>query len=1164
MNKLRKIFVVSVMMITVLSLSMVTAPNVKAAAKAGDLIKMDGLSSVYYLGADGKRYVFPNTSTYMSWYKDFSGVVTVSQSELEGYPLGANVTVRPGTKLVKITTNPTVYAVEPGGNLRSIVSEANAIALFGADWAKKVIDVPDAFFTNYKTGTALTAGQYPTGQLVKSTSGADVYYFDGSNYRVFGSEASFLANGFDFADVVTTSNTVTAGGSAVAGAESALVDLTSGAGGTAGAGTGLTVSLAGTTPASGTIIDGTAATSLAAFNLTAANDGAVKVTTIKVKRTGITADSTLSAVYLYDGAVRLTDSATVSTGYATFTNASGIVTIPAGTTKTITVKSNIADSTSGQTVGVAINAAADVVTDGASVSGSFPVSGNTMSIASASLGTLAISTATPSSDATPEVQNDFVMWQNTATIGTTALNLKSIRFRQIGSATASDLNNFKLFVDGVQVGSTVSSVDANGYVNFDLSASPKKLELGARALKVTGDIVDGSTRTVSLSLRATADVEASDTEYGANVLATGTFPSTATANTIASGSLTVTRTADSPSGNVIDGATNITLAKYTLTAYGEPVKIETVNANATTSLAAIHSLRNGQIVINGVVYATAALTTLAAGTEYTVNYTVTPGTSATLELRADAVDADGTDDVASGVTITGNLVLGVDNAQGTKSLSLIDVPSAAKPGNQLTIATGSLSLAKTGTYGNQSVVLPQNAYKLGSFVLTGNSTEDINLTSIGVSFTASGTFANSNLTDVYVKYGNTTGSVKSTIGTGTSTWALSSTLAKNANLTLEVYANISSTPTSTNSIRPDMQVYGTTASSNTSVETSLTTGQVIQSAAGSLATVLDASAPASKQVVGNSTVDTAAFKFTASNDSYTITEVVATTTDATNIVSASLKDGSTVLATVPYSGTTATFSGLNVAVAANSSKILTVSYALGTVGTGSGSTGANIKTTLSTYKVNNSQGVQYDQTDESSFTPRAGNAIYVFKTKPTISNVALPSSTLSAGTKTLARVSVAADAQGSVSWKVIEFSVNKTANPTIASTTYELWDDASGEITAVTLTTTGDNLAATSAGSATIRFVVTSEQTIAAGTSKTYSLKATIGGSLVAGQSVYANVANPTTSNTASAAYAAGTIATKSFAWSDMSVAGHSETTADWNDDYLVSGLATDSQTLSL
>ena len=197
---------------------------------------MNGLSSVYYLGADGKRYVFPNESTYMSWYNDFSGVVTVSQSELEGYPLGANATVRPGTKLVKITTNPTVYAVEPGGNLRSIVSESNAIALYGADWAKRVIDVPDAFFTNYKTGTALTAGQYPTGQLVKASSGADVYYFDGSNYRLFGSEAAFLANGFDFADVVTSSSAVTAGGTSITGAESALTDLTSGAGGTASRG----------------------------------------------------------------------------------------------------------------------------------------------------------------------------------------------------------------------------------------------------------------------------------------------------------------------------------------------------------------------------------------------------------------------------------------------------------------------------------------------------------------------------------------------------------------------------------------------------------------------------------------------------------------------------------------------------------------------------------------------------------------------------------------------------------------------------------------------------------------------------------------------------------------------------------------------------------------
>lgn len=106
MSRIRKVFTISVMLVTTLAMSVVVVPQVNAAASAGDLIKMNGLSSVYYLGADSKRYVFPNEQTYFSWYSDFSGVVTIPQSELESYSLGANVTIRPGTKLVKITTNP--------------------------------------------------------------------------------------------------------------------------------------------------------------------------------------------------------------------------------------------------------------------------------------------------------------------------------------------------------------------------------------------------------------------------------------------------------------------------------------------------------------------------------------------------------------------------------------------------------------------------------------------------------------------------------------------------------------------------------------------------------------------------------------------------------------------------------------------------------------------------------------------------------------------------------------------------------------------------------------------------------------------------------------------------------------------------------------------------
>ncbi|HPT08570.1 MAG TPA: hypothetical protein PLE28_02660, partial [bacterium] len=212
------------MLLTVLVMSgfSAIATPVSAAASAGDLIKKDGLSAVYYLGDDGKRYVFPNEATYKSWYSDFSGVVTISSDELSSYPLGGNVVVRPGTKLVKITTDPKVYAVEANGVLRQIPSEAAAIALYGTDWAKRVIDVADSFFINYTIGSPLASNEVPMGSLVKKTGDSSIYYYDGTNYRLIEDEVAFSANRFQFANVLTLS-TFTASGSTITGAETAII-----------------------------------------------------------------------------------------------------------------------------------------------------------------------------------------------------------------------------------------------------------------------------------------------------------------------------------------------------------------------------------------------------------------------------------------------------------------------------------------------------------------------------------------------------------------------------------------------------------------------------------------------------------------------------------------------------------------------------------------------------------------------------------------------------------------------------------------------------------------------------------------------------------------------------------------------------------------------------
>jgi hypothetical protein len=122
--------------------------------EAGTLIK-GSAPSVYYCGNDGKRHAFVDEASFFSWYADFSGVRTVDDETLSKITLGDNVTYRPGLRLVKIMSDPRVYAVDKGGVLRWVPSEEAAQALFGPDWRKLVIDVPEAFFVDYRVGDSI-------------------------------------------------------------------------------------------------------------------------------------------------------------------------------------------------------------------------------------------------------------------------------------------------------------------------------------------------------------------------------------------------------------------------------------------------------------------------------------------------------------------------------------------------------------------------------------------------------------------------------------------------------------------------------------------------------------------------------------------------------------------------------------------------------------------------------------------------------------------------------------------------------------------------------------------------------------------------------------------------------------------------------------------------
>ena len=153
MKKISKYFF-SFMIAAVLAATVGVGVSHAASIAAGSVIKGSG-SALYYLSSDGKRYVFPNDKAYFSWYPDFSEVQTVSDSVLSSYSLGGNVTYRPGTQLVKIQSDPKVYAVDKGGVLRWVNSESAATAIFGSNWSKHVDDIADAFFINYTVGSPI-------------------------------------------------------------------------------------------------------------------------------------------------------------------------------------------------------------------------------------------------------------------------------------------------------------------------------------------------------------------------------------------------------------------------------------------------------------------------------------------------------------------------------------------------------------------------------------------------------------------------------------------------------------------------------------------------------------------------------------------------------------------------------------------------------------------------------------------------------------------------------------------------------------------------------------------------------------------------------------------------------------------------------------------------
>ena len=132
-----------------------------SAHSVGTIIKAKGHPGIYYIGSDGKRYVFPNQQIFFSWYENFNNVTEVDENTVASFQLAGNVRYRPGILLVKIQSDPKVYAVSQNGILRWVKNEALAKKLYGDNWNLLIDDMPVTYFASYIIGDVINdASQY--------------------------------------------------------------------------------------------------------------------------------------------------------------------------------------------------------------------------------------------------------------------------------------------------------------------------------------------------------------------------------------------------------------------------------------------------------------------------------------------------------------------------------------------------------------------------------------------------------------------------------------------------------------------------------------------------------------------------------------------------------------------------------------------------------------------------------------------------------------------------------------------------------------------------------------------------------------------------------------------------------------------------------------------
>lgn len=1284
----------------------IALPATASAAMPGDLVKASG-PAVYYYGADQKRYTFPSESVFKSWYRDFSSVKTISDAELAAIPFGSNnVTMRAGTKLIKITTDPKVYAVTPGGVLHHVGSEAIAISLFGSAWASRVVDVADPFFVNYTVGSEIGSAVHPDGSLVMI--GGSKYVIVGGQKRML-SDSAFAANGFNPADVITTSLTYP-DGAAVTGREAGLADtVTAAAASSTPVGGAVTASLASDTPAGMTVPKNGSSVYLAKFNLTAGS-AAATVTGLKVHRVGVGATTDLANVYIYDASgARLTTGRTVnSTTNMVEFNSLNLM-IAAGQTVSVFVTADFGASSSGGQHSVELMDAASVVVSGSStVSGSFPVRGNVFTVGNANAARLDVTKGTqPTNPNIGAVDAEISNFKLTA--NTNDIQVRRVTLLQAGSISNSDLSDLKLYQGTTLVASSAALVGDKMVLNF---STPYLLTAGTtKTFSLHAHVAGRAGRTVRTYVEYTTDVYAIDQTYGAGAAvcisnsATGGCSTTGQGSfdgasssyyvevTTQGGQLTVAFNGPATT-NVAKGSQDVVMYKFSLTSPDNDLEIknfdfhivgQTVGGVASrvkgrSGTEYFRDIKVKDVDTGATVMGPTSLSSSVASPAtdsglitLTDSFTLRAGTTRNFAITADLSNTEDADGFFSAGTSTYKVTLGDGSSYifGSNDVRIVStgeyldsskvVPNTTITGNAFTVKSSSLSVALSSTPSSGTAVKKQAGLPVVGLVFTAGAQSDVLVTA--VKLTAVGDYGNNGTMTVGEAYQDlmscalfngttqvgTAQSPDSTLGTMNVT-NMNLSIPRGTSVTLTAQCTLASTLGDT--VAGDPVAIGIASASDVtaqdgdsnSVTASLSSGvtanasnsaTVVQTImnSGSITIATDNLRSSTILVAGQDVWQNfAQFRATAQNEDMIIDRLTVTSTgDSASFsqvavaVNGAVK-GSDSLSSGSYASKDIDLSQNTITVPKNGSTLIQVWGKLSPTSASSTVSGATsgVARAGAAVSLGLAAGVtsgEWSSDYSSKFNARvtgaasgervyaagsntAGNSFIAHKSVPTVQKQSLSTATLTAGQMDLYKVQVSADSAGSIALKRISFNVSVTTSTgsSMNLTNLRLRRGSSDVALSDVVITDGfgadleGGSAVTSTANAggvqqVVSVAFTGEETIS-GSGNVYTLYGTVGGSVVAGDTVSVSLARTgsstvtaalggylTDSVSTSGSYAgpniqvgaangSGTIYPAWFAWSDLSEVPHysnssgASVSRDWYNDYLIEDL-TASQTLS-